>query len=93
MITTVVSHFSKTISQTMTFWELGLGFFGIRVIIRGQFAFYGRSKVLEKWETTANNNHNNKDLILNKEYIIHVTRSEQQNKVRRKIKMKWSKVR
>ena len=48
-----MSHFSKSISQTMTFWELGLGLFGIRVILRGKLGFYGRSKVLEKlsWRT------------------------------------------
>ena len=45
----VVSRFSKSISQTTTFWELGLGVFGITVILRGKFGLYGRSKVLEKW--------------------------------------------
>ena len=45
----VVPHFSKSISQTMTFWELGLGLSCIRVILRGKLGFYGRSKVLEKW--------------------------------------------
>ena len=45
----VVSHFSKSISQTTTFWELGLGVFGIRVILKGKLGLYGRSKVLEKW--------------------------------------------
>ena len=36
----VLSHFSKSISQTMTFWELGLFFFGIRVILRGKLGLY-----------------------------------------------------
>ena len=36
----IVSHFSKSISQTTTFWELGLGFFGIRVILRGKLGSY-----------------------------------------------------
>ena len=34
-IQSVVSHFSKTISQTTTFWELGLDFFGIKVTFKG----------------------------------------------------------
>ena len=38
-----LSHFSKTISQTTTFWKSGLGFLGIRVILRGKLGFYGRS--------------------------------------------------
>ena len=45
----VVSHFSKSISQTTTVWELGSGVFGIRVMPRGKLGFYGRSMVLEKW--------------------------------------------
>ena len=36
----VVSHFSKFISQTTTFWEFGLGFSGIRVILRGKLGLY-----------------------------------------------------
>ena len=36
-------------SQTTTFWELGLGLMDIRVILRGKWGLYGRSKVLEKW--------------------------------------------
>ena len=39
----------KSISRTTTFWVLqvtGLGFFDIKVIIRGKLGFYGRSKVL-----------------------------------------------
>ena len=36
----VVSHFSNSISPTTTFWELGLGFFGIRVILRGKLGLY-----------------------------------------------------
>ena len=36
----VVSHFSKSISQTTTFWELGLGFSGIRVILWGTLGLY-----------------------------------------------------
>ena len=44
-----MSHFSKSISQTTSFWELGLGLIGVRVILRGKLGFYGRSKVLEKW--------------------------------------------
>ena len=38
-IQSVVSHFSKTISQTMTFWELGLGLLEVRVILRGISGF------------------------------------------------------
>ena len=45
----VAPHFPKSISPTTTFWELGLGFFGIRVILRGKSGFHGRSKVSEKW--------------------------------------------
>ena len=45
----VVSHFSKTPSQTTTFCELGLGILGIRVTLTGMLGFYGRSKVLEIW--------------------------------------------
>ena len=41
-------HFCKTISQTTTYWELGLGLLGIRVILTGMIGFHGRSKVLEK---------------------------------------------
>ena len=41
--------FSKSISQTKTFWELGIGSIGIRVILRGKLGIYSRSKVLEKW--------------------------------------------
>ena len=45
-----LSHFSKTISQTRTFWELGLDLLEVRVILRGKLLFYGRSKGgLEKW--------------------------------------------
>ena len=36
----VVSHFSKSISPTTTFWELGLGFFGVRVILRGKLVLH-----------------------------------------------------
>ena len=43
----VVSHFSKSISQTTTFWELGLGSFGIRVILRGKLGFNDRSGLRE----------------------------------------------
>ena len=45
---TVVSHFSKSISQTTTFWELGLGLFGIMVILKGKLGFYGRSEVMKR---------------------------------------------
>ena len=45
----VVFHSSKTISQITTFWELGLGLCGIRVILRGKLGFSGRNQVLEKW--------------------------------------------
>ena len=48
MSVTVVHYFSKTISQKTTFWKLGLGLFGIRVILRVKLGFYGRSMVLEK---------------------------------------------
>ena len=58
---TVVSHFSKSIPQTTTFWALGLGLLGIRVILRGNSGFYDRIKGWrngnglgeEKWDTTA----------------------------------------
>ena len=43
----VVFHFSKTISQAMTFWELGLGLFGIRVIQRGKLGFMAVVRVGE----------------------------------------------
>ena len=36
---TVVSHFSKTISQTTTFWKLGLGLLDLRVILGGNYGF------------------------------------------------------
>ena len=36
----IVSHFSKFISQTTTFWELRLIFFGVGVILRGKLGFY-----------------------------------------------------
>ena len=36
----VVSHFSKSISPTTTFKELGLSVFGIRVILGGKLGFY-----------------------------------------------------
>ena len=51
----VVSHFSKSISQTTTFWELGLGFFGIRVILRGKSGFYAGVRFGEMvfhWKST-----------------------------------------
>ena len=44
-----VSHFSKSISQTTTSWELVLGLLGIRVILRGKLGFYSRSQALDKW--------------------------------------------
>ena len=37
----VVSHFSKTISETTTFWESGLGFLVKKVILKGQLGSYG----------------------------------------------------
>ena len=53
MLNLVVSHFSKTISQTPTFWELGLGLglglLEVRLILRGKLGFYGRSQVMEIW--------------------------------------------
>ena len=36
----VVSHFSNSISQTTTFWDLRLGFFTIRVILKGKLGLY-----------------------------------------------------
>ena len=36
----VVSHFSKSISQTTTFWKLGSVFFGIRVILGEKLGLY-----------------------------------------------------
>ena len=36
MVLMVLSHSSKSISQTTTFWEFGLGLFDIRVILRGE---------------------------------------------------------
>ena len=45
----IVFHFSKSILETMTFKEFGLGLLEIRVILRGKIGFYDRSKVLEKW--------------------------------------------
>ena len=53
----VVIHFSKTISQTMTSWELGLRLFEIRVILRGKSGFYG-SNVLEIWSWRREVGHN-----------------------------------
>ena len=40
MVLMVLSHFSKSISQTTSFWELGLGLFGIRVVLRGKSGIY-----------------------------------------------------
>ena len=59
----LLSHFSKSISQTTTFWELGLGFFGIRVKLRGKLG----SKVLEKWssEKWGTTISTNKSVLLN----------------------------
>ena len=39
-VSKAVSHFSKSISLTTTFWESGLGFFGIRVVLRGKLGLY-----------------------------------------------------
>ena len=45
-----MSHFSKSISQTTTFWELGLGLFSIRIILRGKLVFYDSSMtVVRLW--------------------------------------------
>ena len=52
------AHFSKSISQTTTFWELGLGFFGIRIILTGKLGLYAGVKFwsLEEWGTTLMTN-------------------------------------
>ena len=44
-----MSHFSETVSPRTSFWELGLGLLGVRVLPRGKLGFHDWSKVLEKW--------------------------------------------
>ena len=45
-------HDPRPFPQTTTFWDLKLGLLGIRVTLTGRLGFYGRSMVLEKWDTT-----------------------------------------